>query len=294
MKHLFLLLPLLLGLPLFVFAQESTSGFIPLTNIPQLTDLGNSFALDNFLNQLYRISIGIAAVVAVLQIMRAGIMYMGGDSVTNKKEARDLIGLSIGGLVLVLSPFIVFSIVNPSILSLKIDTSNLGTEIGRATTTPTSPSNNTRNNPPSTPNQNTCSPIAHGTKVPNRPEQQCCGKQSGCKVITQIDSGETVCSCQNPVRPDDEGGPFTFRFFVAYSELQQNGTRAPICLKTIEETVPLNSRCTSIYNDWLIRFAEDRDTYTRFATGKGCETAVYEIPTLRANWEKIKDFPACS
>lgn len=137
MKYFSLALPFLLGLPLFVFAQEaatSTTGFIPLTNIPQLTDLGNNFTLDGFLNQLYRIAIGIAAIVAVLQIMRAGIMYMGGDSVTQKKEARDLIALSIGGLLLVLSPVIVFSIVNPSILSLKIDTSDLGTELGHATT----------------------------------------------------------------------------------------------------------------------------------------------------------------
>lgn len=137
MKYFSLTLPFLLGLPLFVFAQEaatSTTGFVPLTNIPQLTDLGNAFTLDSFLNQLYRIAIGIAAIVAVLQIMRAGIMYMGGDSVTQKKEARDLIALSIGGLLLVLSPVIVFSIVNPSILSLKIDTSDLNTDLGRATT----------------------------------------------------------------------------------------------------------------------------------------------------------------
>lgn len=117
MKYLAFLV-LLLTLPVLALAQ--TPGFIPLTNIPLLTATGNAFSLDTFLNQLYRISIGIAAVLAVLQIMRAGIMYMGGDSVTEKKEAKNLIALSVGGLILVLSPVIVFSIINPEILTLKI------------------------------------------------------------------------------------------------------------------------------------------------------------------------------
>lgn len=109
---------LLLGLPLFVFAQDVD--FVPLTNIPALYETGNAFSLESFLNNLYRIAIGIAAIVAVLQIMRAGIMYMGGDSVTEKKEAKDLIALAIGGLILVLSPVVVFSVINPEILSLRI------------------------------------------------------------------------------------------------------------------------------------------------------------------------------
>ena len=118
-----LLLIAFLALPALAFAQGATStgpGFIALTNIPGLTDVGNAFDLQNFLNQLYRICIGAAAVIAVLQIMRAGIMYMGGDSVTEKKEAKNLIALSIGGLILVLSPVVVFSVINPEILSLKI------------------------------------------------------------------------------------------------------------------------------------------------------------------------------
>lgn len=118
MKYLLFVLSLLI-LPVVVLAEEY--GFVPLTQVPFLTDTGNSFELSQFLNNLYRLAIGVAAVLAVLQIMRAGIMYMGGDSVTEKKEAKNLIGLSIAGLILVLSPVVVFSIINPEILSLKID-----------------------------------------------------------------------------------------------------------------------------------------------------------------------------
>lgn len=96
-------------------------GFVPLTSIPGIESAGNSATLPDFLNNLYKLAIGVAAVLAVLQIVRAGIMYMGGDSVTEKKEARNLITLSIGGLILILSPVIVFSVINPKILDLKID-----------------------------------------------------------------------------------------------------------------------------------------------------------------------------
>lgn len=130
-KRFFALLLLSLAtLPVLVFAQtppptpdpaeNTNTAFVSLTNIPALEGAGNAATLPAFVNSLYKIAIGLAAVLAVLQIIRAGIMYMGGDSVTEKKEAKNLIALSIGGLVLILSPVIVFSIINPSILDLKI------------------------------------------------------------------------------------------------------------------------------------------------------------------------------
>jgi type IV secretory pathway VirB2 component (pilin) len=119
MKYLPFLSLLLLGLPLVVFGQDAT--FVPLTTgVPFLENVGNADSLSTFLNDIYKVCIGVAATLAVLQIMRAGIMYMGGDSVTEKKEAKNLIAMSIGGLILVLSPVVVFSIINPEILSLEI------------------------------------------------------------------------------------------------------------------------------------------------------------------------------
>ncbi len=105
-----------------VGASAPTSlGFVPLTSIPGIESAGNAATLPDFLNNLYKLLIGAAAVLAVIQIVRAGILYMGGDSVTEKKEAKNLIALSIGGLILILSPVVVFSIINPRILDLKIN-----------------------------------------------------------------------------------------------------------------------------------------------------------------------------
>ena len=97
--------------------------FKPLTQIPAITDLGGTPTLAPFLNTLYKLCIGIAAILAVLQIMRAGIMYMSPDSVSEKTEARNLIGWSLFGLLLVLTPTIVFGIIDPRILNLDIDAS---------------------------------------------------------------------------------------------------------------------------------------------------------------------------
>ncbi len=120
-KLFFLSLLVLLTVPVIAFAQA----FVPLTSVPAFTEVSSSNNIAAFLNNLYRISIGVAAVLAVLQITRAGISYSMGDSITEKKEARSLILKSVLGLVLVLSPAIVFGIIDPRILELNLGLSSL-------------------------------------------------------------------------------------------------------------------------------------------------------------------------
>lgn len=111
--------------PFLTFAQGNE--YISLTGFEGFAELGNSPNIEVFFNNLYKLCIGIAATIAVFQIIRAGVIYMGGDSFTEKKEAKSLIGASLVGLLLVLSPVIVFSIINPDILELKLDLSSLKT-----------------------------------------------------------------------------------------------------------------------------------------------------------------------
>lgn len=105
-------------------AQENV-GFIPLTDLPGLRDVANSSTIPAFLNNIYKLCIGAAAVLAVLQIMRGGITYMMGDSITEKKEARTLMLMSVVGLLLVLSPVIVFGLIDKRILNLQINFGSL-------------------------------------------------------------------------------------------------------------------------------------------------------------------------
>jgi hypothetical protein len=101
------------------------NNFVPLTSLPGLSSVASlpaTSGLPAFFNQLYKICIGVCAAIAFFQIIKAGVLYMSaGDNSGQVTKARGLITTSILGLVIVLSPYIVFSIINPGILSLNVN-----------------------------------------------------------------------------------------------------------------------------------------------------------------------------
>lgn len=120
------------------YAETAGSSFVPLTTLPGLSDVASANNVAAFLNQLYKLSIGAAAVLAVLQITRAGFMYMTEESISEKKEARGIMVMSVLGLILVLSPAVVFGVIDPRILELDLNVSRLqGTTTTTTTTTGT-------------------------------------------------------------------------------------------------------------------------------------------------------------
>ncbi len=129
----------LIGFIPHVFAQGvtgsgTTGSFVPLTKIPGLTDVAaNSAGLATFFNNLYKYLIGIAAVLAVIEIIWGGLEMMG-ESVTKHSKGRERITQAILGLVLVLSPVLVFTIINPSILNLSLNLPVLDTPTTTTTT----------------------------------------------------------------------------------------------------------------------------------------------------------------
>lgn len=132
----FVFIALLALAPFLTHAQE----FIPLTSVPAFREIATSDGIANFLNNMYKIAVGLAAVLAVLQIIRAGFEYMGGDSITEKRHARHLILMSLVGLLLVLSPAIVFGIIDPRILNLDLNVEDLQPKGIKSETAPASTS----------------------------------------------------------------------------------------------------------------------------------------------------------
>lgn len=113
--------------------NNTSTGFVPLVPIPGLTDNASSASssvLATFLNNLYKYLIGIAAILAVIQIIRGGLEYATQDSVSKKDDGKHHIQQAILGLVLILSPVLIFSLINPSILHLGIDLPILNTAPG--------------------------------------------------------------------------------------------------------------------------------------------------------------------
>lgn len=106
--------------------SPAESGFVPLAPISGLTSVddpdsaANSKNLADFFNNLYKYLIGLAAILAIVEIIWGGLEYSTQESPGGKSGGKERIQQAIYGLVLVLSPVLVFSIINPSILNLSI------------------------------------------------------------------------------------------------------------------------------------------------------------------------------
>ena len=87
-----------------------------------------SAGLATFFNNLYKYLIGLAAALAVIMIIWGGLEYSTQDSISKKSDGKQRIYDAIFGLVLVLSPVLVFSIINPSILNLSLNLQPLDTK----------------------------------------------------------------------------------------------------------------------------------------------------------------------
>ncbi|MEK7604371.1 MAG: hypothetical protein AAB442_01045 [Patescibacteria group bacterium] len=131
--------PSVLGAPGAGSSGSQSSGFVALAPIPGLTDAANTSvvnasSLANFFNNLYKYLIGLAAVIAIIQITWSGIrIATNQDSVATVTDSKGNIYNAIIGLVLVLAPVLVFSIINPSILNLSLKLPEIKTPGSNAT-----------------------------------------------------------------------------------------------------------------------------------------------------------------
>lgn len=188
-------------LPLVVLAfiamtpHALAQAFHPLTTLPAVADASNTAGLTAFLNQLYKICTGAAALLALLQIVRGGVTYMMSDTgVYEKRQARHHIELALLGLVLVLSPALVFGIIDPKILDLNVDVSPLtptSSGAGADTATGGTPDNqNISTNP------NSCAPITPNTLI-GEGQVACCNQQKSCQATTPFGAspGQYQCTC---------------------------------------------------------------------------------------------------
>jgi len=115
------------------------AAFCALAPIPGLTDTGatsvvQSQDLTAFINNLYKYLIGLAAAFAIIEIIWGGLEIATKDSVSKQSDGKARIQQALFGLLLVLSPVVVFSVINPSILNLSLNLPTLDTQT--ASTTP--------------------------------------------------------------------------------------------------------------------------------------------------------------
>ncbi len=105
--------------------ERTFFAFTPLTQ--GLENVGTGGALSRalqsgdvgtFFQAAFDIAIVIGAMLAVLQIGRAGVMYMTGDIISNKTRAKEILQDAIIGLVVLISIVLILKQINPTILKL--------------------------------------------------------------------------------------------------------------------------------------------------------------------------------
>ena len=108
---------LLASLPVFTFAASNQDQFVPLVGIP-FADTAQITSLGQYANSIYKVAIIVAALLAVLKIIIAGVQYTLSDIVTDKTKARNSIRGAILGLLIVIGAALILQTINPSITNL--------------------------------------------------------------------------------------------------------------------------------------------------------------------------------
>ncbi|MDB5264976.1 MAG: hypothetical protein JWN64_547 [Parcubacteria group bacterium] len=242
------------ALPAVAFAQEN--GFKSLTNAPFLQGAGNVDTMPAFLNNLYKVLIGIAATLAVLQIMRAGVTWMtAGDNSEKITQARGLIRDSLIGLLLILSPVIVFSIINPDILKLKIGGID---QLQLPQNTPT----DTTTSPAGASAATACVDYAKVAQLKNNTCSSLPGEGWGkvsdscCAPAPKGQSGWICCGVNKTtpatVKQDTPAAPAatatSYNYGIMYKSYEVGDRSQEACVMISTGTLPTQAACDSEYN----------------------------------------------
>lgn len=118
-----MLLTVILIAPITVVAQEPTSKpltFTPLTKDSRIFQPGQEKDTPAFLNLIFKLGVGVAALLAVIMIVVGGFEYMTSEIPGAKNDGKDRIRGAIYGLLLVLLTWLILTTVNPDILNFSI------------------------------------------------------------------------------------------------------------------------------------------------------------------------------
>lgn len=118
---------IILGLPLVAGAQTTPYSLLaPILGVTSISTFGE------YLQLLFRGTIGIAGVLAVVMLVTCGIKLMTSEAISSKGEAKECITNAILGLLLAISSWLILNTINPTLLN-----TNLGIVLPNTQTTGT-------------------------------------------------------------------------------------------------------------------------------------------------------------
>jgi hypothetical protein len=118
-----LITPFLLNVEL-TFAASANAGsdaYQLLAPIPEFGDSYNVGSFDKYVNIFIKLSITVAAILAVIFIVLGGFKYMTSESLSLKEEGKENIKNAIIGLILLSASFLILNTINPQILKFKLE-----------------------------------------------------------------------------------------------------------------------------------------------------------------------------
>jgi len=107
----------LLSTIIFVFPLTAAAQYDTLVEIPQLQ--GGGF--NDYINAVYALCISVAALLAVVKIIVAGVKYMFSDIVPQKNGAKKDIQGALLGLVIVLAAVLILTVINPNLTNFDLN-----------------------------------------------------------------------------------------------------------------------------------------------------------------------------
>ena len=119
MKRIFILTLLLTPLLLSSIAFAATEPYVPMVGVPGLANVSN-YTTEMYIDALYKLAITVGGILAVIQIIFGGVMYMFDGSITRKKDGKDKIKGALFGLLIILGAVLLLQTINPDLLNLKI------------------------------------------------------------------------------------------------------------------------------------------------------------------------------
>ncbi|MFM2381636.1 MAG: hypothetical protein RLZZ76_403 [Candidatus Parcubacteria bacterium] len=119
MRRVFLCTIVLTPLLLWGVANAATDPYTPMVGVPGLAN-ANNYTAEMFIKAIYTLAITVGAILAVIQIIFGGVMYMFDGVITHKEAGKDKIKGALFGLLIILGAVLLLETINPNLTKLKI------------------------------------------------------------------------------------------------------------------------------------------------------------------------------
>lgn len=100
--------------------EPGSTGYCMLAPIPHISDSSGHADISTYINNMFQILTGLAAALAVLRLIYAGIQYMSTEAITGKSNAKGVIQDALLGLLLAISSYTILHTINPKLTTLTL------------------------------------------------------------------------------------------------------------------------------------------------------------------------------